>query len=205
MNVFLSATSVGLLLALLALGVAISYSVLRTIDLTVDGSFMTGAAIAGMLLIRGVPASLATLGGALGGVGCGLVTGIFQTKFGVPHLLAGMITTTGLYSVNLAIMGGGNLPLAAPVTVFEAVAGSAPMVTAELATAGVLLLLAGMLVVLLRWFFRSSLGLALLAVGDNPTMAEAVAVDTAGMTILGLGISNGLVALSGALFAQYQG
>jgi putative ABC transport system permease protein len=204
-NVLLSATTVGLLLALLALGVVASYGVLRIVDLTVDGAFTTGAAIAGLLLVRGAPASLATLAGAAGGFLCGLVTGLCQTRLGVPQLLAGMITTTALYSVDILLMSGGNLSLAAPQTVFETAAGLVPGVPAPIVGLGVTLVLVASLVAVLWWFFRTDLGLALLAVGSSPVMADSVGISTPAMTVFGLGLGNGLVALSGALFAQFQG
>jgi putative ABC transport system permease protein len=204
-NSFLSATTTGLILAVLALGLVISYGVLRTVDLTVDGAFTAGAAVAGMLLVGGVDATVATLAGALAGAVCGLLTGLFQTRLRVPQLLAGMITTTGLYSINLLLMGGGNLPLATPQTVFESFAALAPAVPAVVTEIAVGVLVVASLVLALRRFFRSALGLSLLAVGDNAAMAESVGVNTGAMTVLGLGLSNGLVALSGALFAQYQG
>jgi putative ABC transport system permease protein len=204
-NSFLAATTTGLILAVLALGLVISYGVLRTVDLTVDGAFTAGAALAGVLLVRGANPTVATLAGALAGAVCGLLTGVFQTRLRVPQLLAGMITTTGLYSINLLMMEGGNLPLATPQTVFEAFAALAPGVPAVGTEIAVGVLVVASLVLALRRFFRSALGLSLLAVGDNPAMAESVGVNTGAMTVLGLGLSNGLVALSGALFAQYQG
>ncbi|MDH4131091.1 MAG: ABC transporter permease [Gemmatimonadota bacterium] len=205
MNVFLSATTVGLILAVLALGVVISYGVLRVVDLTVDGAFTAGAAVTGMLLVQGADATIATLAGGLAGTVCGLLTGLFQTRLRVPQLLAGMITTTGLYSINLLLLAGGNLPLAVPQTVFEAFAALAPAIPAEITAIAVGVLVVASLVVTLHRFFRSTLGLALLAVGDNAVMAESVGVNTGAMTVLGLGLANGLVALAGALFAQYQG
>jgi putative ABC transport system permease protein len=204
-NAFLSATTTGLILGVLALGLAISFGVLRTVDLTVDGAFTAGAAVTGMILVRGGDATMATLAGGLAGAACGVVTGLFQTNLRVPQLLAGMITTTGLYSINLVIMEGGNLPLATPETVFELFSGLAPGVPSQILEIAVGILVVGSLVAALHRFFRSALGLSLLAVGDNAAMAEAVGVNTGAMTVLGLGLSNGLVALSGALFAQYQG
>lgn len=205
MNAFLSATTTGLILGVLALGLAISFGVLRTVDLTVDGAFTAGAAVTAMILVRGGEATTATLAGGVAGAACGVVTGLFQTKLRVPQLLAGMITTTGLYSINLVLMEGGNLPLATPETVFELFSGLAPTVPAQVTEIAVGILVVGSLVAALYRFFRSALGLSLLAVGDNAAMAEAVGVNTGAMTVLGLGLSNGLVALSGALFAQYQG
>lgn len=205
MNAFLSATTTGLILGVLALGLAISFGVLRTVDLTVDGAFTAGAAVTAMILVRGGEATIATLAGGVAGAACGVVSGLFQTKLRVPQLLAGMITTTGLYSINLVLMEGGNLPLATPETVFELFSGLAPTVPAQVTEIAVGILVVGSLVAALYRFFRSALGLSLLAVGDNAAMAEAVGVNTGAMTVLGLGLSNGLVALSGALFAQYQG
>jgi putative ABC transport system permease protein len=204
-NAFLSATTTGLILGVLALGLAISFGVLRTVDLTVDGAFTAGAAVTAMILVRGGEATIATLAGGVAGAACGVATGLFQTKLRVPQLLAGMITTTGLYSINLVLMEGGNLPLATPETVFELFSGLAPGVPSQILEIAVGILVVGSLVAALHRFFRSALGLSLLAVGDNAAMAEAVGVNTGAMTVLGLGLSNGLVALSGALFAQYQG
>lgn len=220
MNLLIGAVTIGLILALLGLGVFITYRIYHTLDLTGDGSFGVGAAVAAALLVHGAPPIPATLAATLAGVVAGGLTGLLHTRFRVSAILAGVLTSTGLYSVSLFVMGSGNLSLASTpslVTLAErlghAALGLPPSLTlfgatvsgASLATLALMLLLAGGLAVSLALFLGTDLGSAMRAAGNNPQMARAVAIDVDAMVVLGLGLSNGLIALAGALFAQFEG
>jgi putative tryptophan/tyrosine transport system permease protein len=219
-NLLIAATTTGLILALLGLGVFISYRIYDTLDLTTDGSFGVGAAVVAALLVRGLPPVLATLVGTLAGIVAGSITGILHTRFKVSTLLAGVLTSTGLYSVSLFVMGSGNLSLASAeslLTVAERfgqkVFGLPSSVTlfgtdvngGSIAALVLMALLAGGLALILALFMGTDLGLAMRAAGSNPQMAKAVAIDVDGMVVLGLGLSNGLIAFAGALYSQFQG
>lgn len=207
MSLLVGAATIGFILALLGLGVFVSYRVYNTIDLTADGSFGVGAAVAGALLVQGVPPLLATAAAMVAGMLAGAVTGVVHTRFLVHALLAGVLTSTALYSVSLFVMGSGNLSLASTedlVTVAERIgeqAGLAPNIGTLIAVA----VLAVLVAVGLGLFLATDLGLAMRAAGNNPQMAKAVAIDVDRMVVLGLGVANGLIALSGALLAQYEG
>lgn len=220
MNLLIGAATIGLILAPLALGVFISYRIYKILDLTTDGSHGLGAAVVAALLLRQVNPLTATLLGLVSGVLAGAITGTLHTRFRVSAMLAGVLTTTALYSVNLFVMGSGNVNLASADTLFTraenlgrqllgipeslsimgtTVGGgsfSALVMTAVLAAA---------LAVGLTVFLATDLGLALRAAGNNPAMAKALGIDVEWMVVVGLGLSNGLIALSGALFAQYSG
>lgn len=210
----------GLILAPLALGVFISYRVYHTLDLTADGSFGVGAAVVAALLVRGMPAVPATALGMAAGIMAGGITGVLHTRFLVGALLAGVLTSTALYSVSLFIMGSGNVSLAGAdgfVNLADrlgrSVLGLPPRLTlagaevsgANIATLVILVLLIAVLVFGLTRFLGTDLGLAMRAAGHNPQMAKAVSINVDWMIVLGLGLSNGLIALSGALMAQYEG
>lgn len=219
MNLLLGALTVGLVLAPLALGIFISYRVHRTLDLTTDGSFGVGAAAVAALLVRGAPPLAAVVLSAFAGVGAGIVTAVLYRRLRVSPLLAGVLTTTAIYSVNLFVMGGGNLSLASVeslVTLGERLgqqAGIPPAITlfgtevSGTSLSGLLLMgaVAGGLAAGLSLFMGSELGLTMRAAGQNPPMARAVGIEVDRMAILGYGLSNGLTALSGSLFAQFQG
>ena len=220
MNLLIGAATIGLILALLGLGVFISYRIYHTLDLTADGSFGVGAAVVGALLLLEVPPLPATAIGALAGVVAGGITGILHTRFLVSALLAGVLTSTALYSVSLFVMGSGNLSLATAeslMTVTERLGqrllGLPASLTllgttvsgGSLATLVLMALLVGGLAIALAAFMGTDLGLAMRAAGNNPQMAKALAIDVDRMVVLGLGLSNGLIALSGALLAQYEG
>ncbi len=220
MNLLIGAATIGLILALLSLGVFLSYRIYETVDLTADGSFGVGAAIVAALLVAEVhPLAATALAVAAGGI-AGALTGILHTRFLVNVLLAGVLTSTALYSVSLFVMGSGNLNLASSrslVTLAEGLGerllGLPPSLTlfgtpvsgSSIATLVAMALLAGGMALLLTGFLGTELGLAMRAAGNNPRMARAVAIDVDRMVVLGLGVSNGLIALAGALFAQYQG
>jgi putative ABC transport system permease protein len=219
-NLLIGAATIGLILALLGLGVFISYRVYHTLDHTADGSYGVGAAVVAALLMRQVDPLAATAVATMAGVLAGAVTGILHTEFMVSALLAGVLTSTALYSVSLFVMGSGNLSLASAeslVTLAERLGqrllGLPPSLTVlgatvsggSIATLLLMALLAGGLALALALFMGTDLGLAMRAAGNNPQMAKALAVDVDRMFVLGLGLSNGLIALAGALFAQFEG
>lgn len=193
----------GLAYGIMVLGVYLSFRVLNFADLTVDGSFPLGGAVAATLLVTGVNPALATLAGFGAGLLAGGATAFLATKARIAPLLAGILTMTALYSINLRVMGRANVQLLRRTTVVSLVQ--------ERALGGdyaVLLFLAAAALALafvLWWFLRTSLGSALRALGDNEDMIRSLGVDTDLAKVLGLALSNGLVALSGALVAQYQG
>jgi putative ABC transport system permease protein len=193
----------GLVYGIMALGVYLTFRVLQFPDLTVNGSFPLGAAVAAALIVKGVPPLMATAVAMGAGLLAGSITGILHTKLRVTGILAGILTMTGLYSVNLRIMGRANIPLLRQTTVFTQLEELLPTVPGL--TLVFFLILAFLLKLLLDAFLSTSYGMAMRAVGDNPDMIRSLGVDTQAMTITGLALSNGLVALSGALVAQYQG
>ena len=193
---------IGLVFSLVALGVFITFRVLDFPDLTVDGSFPLGAATAAILISTGHNPFLATGTGMLAGAAAGLVTGWLNVRLRIMDLLAGILVMIALYSINLRVMGGPNVPLISEPTVFSFLPGWLPdYVERPLA----MLLLVAVLKLLLDRFFASQLGLALRATGANGRMARAQGVNTGNAVLLGMAISNALVGLAGALFAQSQG
>ena len=197
----IGALELGLIYAVMAVGVYLTFRVLDFPDLTVDGSFTTGAATAGVLITNGVNPFLASAAGFATGFVAGCVTGLLHTKGRIDGLLAGILTMIGLWSINLRIMGSANVPLLSQDSVFtplDAVMGT---------WAGVGLLAVGtvLLCLLIVWFLSTDLGLSLRATGDNQQMITSFGVSTDFTKILTLALSNGLVGLCGALIAQYQG
>ncbi len=195
----------GLVFGFVAIGVYLTFRVLGFPDLTVDGSFALGAAIAAVLITNGVNPFLATLAALGVGLCAGLATSLLNTKLRIPALLAGILVMVALYSINLRIMGGANVSLLRQVTIFSLTSqflGLETRITYQLVVAGVL---AVMVFFVLNWFLRTEIGLALRATGDNEQMVRGFGVDTDKTTILGVAISNGLVALGGAVVAQGQG
>lgn len=220
MNLLIGAVTIGLILAPLALGVLITFRLFRMLDLTADGSFGLGAAVVAALLVWGMPPVPATIIGAATGVVAGAITGILQTRFQVSPLLAGVLTSTALYSVCLFIMGGGNLSLSSANSILNQAErlgqrllglpasltlGGTTVSGASLASLVVMSLLAIALAIGLAAFLRTDLGLAMRAAGNNPEMARASGINVDAMVLLGLGLSNGLIALAGVTFAQFQG
>ncbi|ANY75648.1 ABC transporter permease [Paenibacillus ihbetae] len=181
----------GLLYALMALGVYITFRILDFPDLTVDGSFTMGGAIAAVLIINGTNPWLATLVAIAGGMAAGVCTGLLHTKGKINGLLSGIIMMIALYSINMRIMGKPNISLSQEDNVF----GSIDPIY-------VMLVIVIIVKLLLDAFFRTDLGLALRATGDNKRMIRSFGANTDTTTILGLSISNGLVAFSGAVVAQ---
>jgi putative ABC transport system permease protein len=203
LTVFYGAVILGLLYALMALGVYLTFRILNFPDLTVDGSITLGAAVAASLIISGVNPVVATLVAPFAGALAGLVTGTLHTKFSIPPLLAGILTMIGLYSINLRIMGRPNLPLLRQPVIFEYVARTGLTMRNSEFTLSLLVTL--VFILILFYFLNTETGQALRATGDNEVMMRSLGVNTDRMKIMGLGISNALVALCGALVAQYQG
>ena len=203
MDLVISTIAQGLLWALLAIGVYLTFRVLDIADLTVEGSFPLGAAVAATMLIAGYYPVAAILGACVAGMLSGVVTGFLCTKLKIPALLAGILTMIALYSVNLRIMGKANLPLLQQDTIFTIARslGFDNNVTVLVVGAIIVLIVA----VLNYWFFGTELGTAVRATGCNPHMIRANGIDTDVMVVLGLLLSNGLVAMSGALVAQNNG
>lgn len=218
MILLIGSFTIGLVFAVLALGTLISFRVLDFRDLTVDGSLTLGGAVAAALLVKGFDPITATAGAFAAGMLAGAVTGVIHTWFKVNGLLAGILVMTALYSVNLHVMGKANVPLPAQAaTLFSSARDKAEAFPEPILWMGweiqrhdlhVLVVMLGTIAmtgIVMHAFFRTNLGLAMRAVGDNPQMIRALGVGIAPMTTLGLAISNGLVALSGALLVQYQG
>ncbi|MEH6823898.1 MAG: ABC transporter permease [Motiliproteus sp.] len=200
---FLGAIETGLLFGLVAFGIYISFRILDFPDLTVDGSFPLGAAVSASLIVAGFNPWLATLLAMVAGAAAGFVTGWMNVRLKILHLLASILTMIALYSINLRIMGRPNVALLGDTTVLTPLEayGLPYYWVAPLAFSVVVLLVGGLLVL----FLKSELGLAMRATGANPRMARAQGVATGGMILLGMALSNALVALSGSLFAQSQG
>lgn len=195
----------GLAYGFVAIGVYMTFRVLSFPDLSVDGTFPLGGAIAGILIVNGVNPWLATLLALFGGCLAGLGTGLLNTKLRINALLAGILMMVALYSINLNIMGRSNIPLLREFTIFDSVA-QAFGINASLNLSIVFMaVLAVIILAFLNWFLRTEIGLALRATGDNEQMVRGLGCNTDMTTILGVSISNGLVALSGALIAQNQG
>ncbi len=197
----LGALETGLLFGLVALGVHLSFRVLNFPDLTVDGSFPLGAAVAGVMIAGGIDPWAATAAAIAAGMIAGMLTAWLTVWLGILHLLAGILVMIALFSINLRIMGRPNIALIGERTVFTPFEGMPPSQLYPLA----FLIVTGGVALLLGRFLTARLGLAMRAAGNNPRMAGANGIDTGWMTILGLGLSNGLVGLAGALFAQSQG
>ena len=199
---FIQSVEQGLVYAIMAIGVYITFRILDFADLTVEGSFTLGGAVAATMLTNGSNPVVASLVPILAGAAAGIVTGILHTKGKVSGLLAGILTMTALYSINLRVMGKANIPLLRKATVISLLEGVIPKSSASLIFFGLCVFL---IVLLLDWFLFTETGFAIRATGDNEYMIRSLGVNTDNMKILGLAISNGLVAFSGALVAQYQG
>ena len=199
-NALPGAIAEGLIWGLLAIGVYISYKILDIADLTVDGSICTGACVCAVLLAGGMPVWLAILLAFLAGALTGTLTGLLHTALGIPSILAGILTQLILYSVNLAILGGKSL---------VSLAGHQDQVLLSMsnnpAAIVVGVLAVGLTIICLWLFFYTEVGLTLKSTGDNPDMSRAQGVDVKRNKVIGLAIANGIVALAGALLAQYKG
>ncbi len=197
------ALEIGLIFGLVALGVLISFRMLRFPDLTVDGSFPLGGAVAATLISAGMDPFSATLIATLAGAFAGMITGLLNVKLKIMDLLASILVMIALYSINLRVMGRPNVPLISEPTVFTVLQPES--VSDYIARPLMLLVLLVLIKFALDWFFSTKTGLAMRATGSNPRMARSQGVATGTMLLAGMAISNALCALAGALFAQSQG
>ena len=199
------AVSQGVLWGIMVLGVFITFRLLDIPDMTCDGSFALGGCVCAVLIVNNnVDPLFAVLAGMCAGAIAGAVTGILTTVFEIPAILAGILTQISLWSINLRIMGKSNTPILAKGTVFSAVSNMTGLPQSTVAIIlGILLAVA--IVAILYWFFGTELGCGIRATGSNPAMSRAQGINTSFNVVLGLAVSNGLVALSGALLSQYQG
>ncbi len=220
MSLLIGAVTIGLILALLALGIFISFRIFNFADITAEGSLTLGASISASMIVAGFNPLLATLVALAGGFIAGALTGIIHTKFEINGLLSGILVMTALYSINLHVMGKSNVPLMSESTVityFEDLAKWLMPGTETMSLFGNsipakdIIILASVFVivsifgVILYVFFKSNFGTAMRATGNNQQMIRAQGVNTKSMIILGLAVSNALIALSGAVLAQFQG
>ncbi|MGM0523315.1 MAG: ABC transporter permease [Bacillota bacterium] len=218
-----NAVESGVIFAIMALGVYLSFRILDFPDLTVDGSFVTGAAVSALMIVNGMPTGVAILGALLAGFVAGSITGLLNTKGKVNPLLSGILMMTALYSINLRIMGQSNIPLLNQETfftqlrtIFESL-GIDQFFDQGLAALGVenlpstysalviMLVVTFLIKFVTDYFLKTEVGLALRAIGDNEQMIRSFSANTDHLKVLGLGVSNGLVALAGGLYAQFTG
>ena len=193
------ASAQGMIWGIMAIGVYLTYRILDLADLTVDGSICTGGAVCAVLVTSGVDVWVAMLAAFAAGLLCGLITGVLHTFMGIPPILAGILTQLMLWSINLKIMGKANIAL--PIRKYELLLAQIKTLQSIL----VLLAFVAVVVAILYWFFGTELGTSLRATGNNQSMSRAQGINTDFTKILGLVLSNGIVAFSGALLAQYQG
>jgi putative ABC transport system permease protein len=220
MSLLIGTFTIGLILALLSLGVFISFRIFAFPDITADGSITFGAAVAATLLAHGVNPALASLAAFSAGLIAGACTGTLHTRFKINSLLSGILVMTALYSVNLHVMGRSNVPLLTVNTLVTQAERIGLQLTGgvtsfhlagwevsvrDFSVLGAILFVVVLTSTLLYLFLRTNLGMAMRATGDNVQMIRALGVNDSTMIVFGLAISNGLIALSGALLAQYQG
>ncbi|ADK85839.1 protein of unknown function DUF534 [Desulfarculus baarsii DSM 2075] len=205
MELWVGAVVLGFLYAFMSMGVFITFRVYNFPDITVDGSFTTGAATCAALIVAGLHPALALLGALAVGMAAGAATGLIHTRLGVNGLLSGILVMTGLYSVNLHIMGRSNIPLLQHATLMSGLEGLNPGLPSEVWLILHLSLIMAGFWLLTTAFFKSDLGMAMRATGDNAVMAAANGVGVNRLTVFGLAVANGLVGVSGGLVAQYQG
>ncbi|MBQ7354313.1 MAG: ABC transporter permease [Clostridia bacterium] len=205
LNQLPGAVAQGLIWGIMAIGVYITYRVLDIADLTVDGTMATGGAVCVMLLINGYSMPIAILGAVIAGMLAGMITGLLHTLLGIPAILAGILTQLSLYSVNLKILGSGNQTINTrkyDVLVSMGELRGVPFYQNPIFVTAIFVIA---LICVLYWFFGTAMGSALRATGNNPNMSRAQGINTNRMKVFGLMISNGIVALAGALLAQYDG
>lgn len=220
MSLVISAFTMGLILSLLSLGMLISFRMVRFTDITVDGSLTLGAALTAVLIVNGVSPWLATFIAILAGAIAGMLTGILHTRFKIQMILAGILMMTALYSINLRIMGRSNIPLLNAPSItsggeefMRRISGGANSINVigwqvtvnDMAVFIISLLICVVVGAILYRFLLTHKGTALRAAGNNPQMVRAQGINNNTMVVFGLALSNGLVALSGSLLAQYQG
>ncbi|MDF1486941.1 ABC transporter permease [Tessaracoccus caeni] len=197
------ALEVGLLYAVMALGVYLTYRVLDFPDLTVDGSFTTGAAVTAILIVNGVPFQVAIVAAVIAGLLAGVITGLLHVWGNINPLLAGILTQIALYSINLRIMGKANLPLLRETTMFTGMREEKLLAT--WVSVGSFAVWVAIIGLVLYFFLGTNYGVALRATGDNELMARSQGIATGKTKVVGLALSNGLVALCGSWVAQYNG
>lgn len=189
----------GIIWGLMALGVFITFKLLNFADLTVDGSFATGGAVTAIMLVNGFPVWITIIFALLAGLLAGLITGLLHTLLGIPDILSGILTQIALYSVNLNIMGKSNLPVS--YRNYSLVLSSSNINM----TIIISLAFAAIVVAAMYWYFGTEQGSTIRSTGSNPAMSKAQGINISFSKVVALALSNGLVALSGSLFAQYQG
>ncbi len=197
----------GLIFAIMALGILISYRILDLADLTCDGSYATGAAVATMCIVNGLGIGVGLILAFLVGVLCGMVTSTIHTRLRIPGLLASILTMTMLYSINLRILGNrANVPIQRGIsTLYRIFPNAFPFLSSALASLAGTLIFVLAVKILMDLFFRTDLGLAIGALGGNEQVVISQGMNPSVLKLIGLGLSNGLIALSGGLLAQYQG
>jgi putative ABC transport system permease protein len=196
----------GLVFSIMVIGILISYRILNFADLTCDGSVATGAAIAPMAIVGGLPITVALLLSFLGGVAAGMVTAAIHNKLKIPGLLAGILTMTMLYSINLRILGNkANVPLLRVTTLYTKLPQYFSFLSPEWASLVGTLMVVLFVKVIVDLFFRADLGVSMGAMGGNEQMVISQGINPETLKLMGIGLSNGLIALSGGLLAQYQG
>ena len=219
MTLLIGALTLGAILALLAIGVYVSFRIFAIADITVDGALTLGASVSGVLIVKnGMHPLLATGAGFLAGMAAGMVTGVLQTRFRINPLLAGILVMTALYSVNLRVMGRSNLPFLGARTLSTLCEDLGlrlhgaeridlfgwEVASADLTVLGLMLLLVALVALILWAFLKTDLGTAMRASGDNPQMVRALGGNVEAYRVFGLALANGLVGLAGSLWAQYQ-
>ena len=203
-NAMPGALAQGLIWAIMAIGVYLTFRILDVADLTVDGTLGLGGAVCIMCMISGMNVWLALLVAVLAGLATGLVTGLLHTFMGIPAILAGILTQLALYSINLKIMGKANQSI--NVDKYGLLISLRWVKEFALHNPIIMVILVSAVVIgVLYWFFGTELGCGIRATGSNPAMSRAQGINTSFNVVLGLAVSNGLVALSGALLSQYQG
>lgn len=216
MSILIGSLTIGLILALLAIGVFITFKIYHFPDLTTEGSITFGAAIAAVLIVNGVNPALASLIAFFGGCVAGLVTGILHTVFKLNGLLSGILVMTALYSINLHVMGRSNIPLLSESTLISYAEGLAKeganvnilgwmVPQSDLVVLALIIAFVSLVGMLINAFFKTDLGMAMRAAGNNDQMIRALGSNTKMYMIFCIALSNGLIALSGALLAQFQG
>ena len=203
MDLILSSVSQGLLWSIMAIGVYLTYRILDIADLTAEGSYPLGAAICAVGIVNGTNPLLATFLAFLGGMGAGLASGLLHTKLKIPALLTGIVTLTGLYSVNLKVLGKANVALLRQETLVTQLQGFGLSKTNAVMLIGAIFVV--VVILFLTLLLKTQVGLALRSTGDNIPMSEANGIHVDNMKILGYMISNGLIALCGALLTQNNG
>lgn len=205
MELWIGAFNLGIIYGFLAMGIFITSRILDFADITVDGSFTTGAAVGAILLVSGVHPLMAIIAAFFAGTICGTLTGIIHTKLKIDSLLAGILVMTALYSVNLHIMGRSNISLIKGTTIFSLVADLNPGLHPELWTLIVMSVIMFVFWALVSLFFKTDMGITIRSTGDNEIMTEAGGVNVALFKVISVALANGFVALAGCFVAQYQG